>query len=290
MRAVRVSVLAFVVCGAAAAGVLAAIIPARNVPINVRWRPEVTPPQRVALERRFHLAGGHQTEGTTWAYDLTDASFTNIRAIVRDAAVDDTAHINRRFFRPELAFDREARIAIGALLFAAALSLLVLVQSNVPAARALVLVPERAWFLMLGAAPAAVLALSLLMLLVAAVGYRPLWAARGVTLAEAAHGGDTATVFRMLGGGSDPNAAGPVMFDRRADPAMLTPLEAAVESRQVETVRLLMLRGARVPDADRQLLACLAAAVNATEVAVYLRTTAPPAAPPDCAGVALPPH
>lgn len=290
MRALKVSVLAFVACGAAAAGVLAAIIPGRHAPINVRWRPDVTAPQRAALEQRLHLATGHQTEGTTWAYDLTDSSFTNIRAIVRDPAVDDTAHINRLFFRPEFAFDRQARIAIGAMMAGAVMSILVLVHSTVPAATALVRVREHTLLRTLGAAPALLMTVSILMLLVAVLGYQPLWANRRVTLTRAAHGGDTATVFRMLSAGSDPNAAEPMPFERRAEPVVLTPLEAGVESRQVEVVQLLIKMGARASESDRQRLACLATAVDASEVAVYLQSTMPPAAPADCASVALPAH
>lgn len=290
MRALRVSVLAFVVCGAAAAGVLAAIIPARYAPINVRWRPDVTARQRVMLEQRFHLANGHQTEGATWAYDLGDSSFTNIRAIVRESAVDDTAHINRRFFRPEFAFDREARIVIGALAVGAFASVLLLVRSNVTAALALVQLREAMLIRILGAAPAALLALAALVLLAAVVGYRPLWATPSTGLAEAARGGDTATVFRMLSAGSDPNLAEPVAFEGRVEPGVLTPLEAAVESRQVEAVQLLMMMGAQASELDRQRLACLATAVDAPEVSAYLRSTIPPAATPDCAVVALPAH
>ena len=290
MRALRVSVLAFVVCGAATAGVLAAIIPARHAPINVRWRPDVSTSQRAALEQRLHLTAGHQTEGTTWAYDLADSSFTNIRAIVRDPAVEDTAHINRRFFRPEFAFDREARIAIGALLAAAVMSILVLVRSSIPAATAPVRVRELTLLRTLGAAPALLVAVSILMILVAVLGYQPLWANRDVPLGQAAHGGDTATVFRMLSAGSDPNAAEPVPLDGHAEGVVLTPLEAGVESRQVEVVRLLITTGARTSESDRQRLACLATAVDAPDVAMYLQSAIPPAAPVDCAGVALPAH
>ncbi len=290
MRALRVSVLAFVVCGAAAAGVLAAIIPARYAPINVRWRPDVTAGQRARLEQRFHLANGHQTEGTTWAYDLGDSSLTNIRAIVRESAVDDTAHINRRIFRPEFPFDREARIVIGAVAVGTFASVLLLVRSNVPAALALVRLREDTLIRLLGTAPASLLALAALLLFAASVGYRPLWATPSTTLAEAARGGDTATVFRMLSAGSDPNLAGPVAFEGRSEPDVLTPLEAAVESRQVEVVQLLMEMGAQASDSDRQRLACLASAVDAPEVRAYLHSTIPPAATPDCAVVALPAH
>jgi hypothetical protein len=285
-----VSVLAFVVCGAAAAGVLAAIIPARYAPINVRWRPDVMADQRALLEQRFHLANGHQTEGTTWAYDLGDSSFTNIRAIVREPAVDDTAHINRRFFRPEFSFDREARIIIGGLAAGTLAAILLLVRSNALAALALVRLREDVLIRVLGPAPASLLALAGLMLLAAVVGYRPLFASRNTTLAEAARGGDTATVFRMLSTGSDPNLAERVALDGRPERAVLTPLEAAVESRQVEVMQLLMKMGARASESDRQQLACLSIAVDAPEVGAYLRSTMPPVTTPDCAVVTLPAH
>jgi hypothetical protein len=285
-----VSVLAFVVCGAAAAGLLAAIIPARYAPINVRWRPEITTAQRTALEQRFDLANGHQTEGTTWAYDLGDSSFSNIRALVRESAVDDTAHINRRLFRPEFAFDREARIVIGALAVGMFASVLLLVRSNVTAALGAVRLREDMLIRIFGPAPASLLALAALMLVAAVVGYRPLWATPSTTLAEAARGGDTATVFRMLSAGSDPNLAERVTFEGRAEPGVLTPLEAAVESRQVEVVQLLMMMGAQASEVDRQRLACLATVVDAPEIGAYLRSTIPPVATPDCTVVALPQH
>jgi len=290
LRALRVSVLAFVVCGAAAAGVLAAIIPARYAPINVRWRPDVTAAQRAALEQRFHLAGGHQTEGTTWAYDLTDSSFRNIRAIVRDTAVDDTAHINRRLFRPEFAFDREARIACDAVMAGGIMSLLLWLRSSVAASRATVRVPQRTIIGILGIAPAVVITFSILVPLIALVGYQPLWANRSVTLVQAAHGGDIATVFRMLSAGADPNAAEPVTFEGRTEPGVLTPLEAAVESRQVELVQLLIKMGAHASDADRVRLACLARAVIAPEVETYLQPSTPAASATDCGHIDLPPH
>ncbi len=284
------SVVVFVACGAATAGILAAILPARPAPINIRWRPDVSASQRAALEQRFHLADGGSTEGTTWSYQLTDPSFLNIRAIVRDPSVDDTAHIHRRFFRPEFAFDRDARIAIGALLVGGVASLLLLVRSVAPASSVAVQVHERTLIRILGTAPLLVLAVSGVVLLLALVGYQPLWASREVTLVQAAQGGDSATVFRLLSAGSDPNAAGPVLFDRRKDSVMLTPLEAAVESRQVEVVQLLMKMGARTTEPDRARLACLADVVDAPEVAAYLKAAAPPAAPANCSSITLPAH
>lgn len=63
--------------------------------INVRWRDEVTPPARAALEQRYSLEAGEFIEGTTWRYRLRDRSRENIGALVTDAAVDDTAEIDR---------------------------------------------------------------------------------------------------------------------------------------------------------------------------------------------------
>jgi len=256
--------------------------------INVRWRPDVTAAQRAALEQRFHLAGGHQTEGTTWAYDLTDSSFRNIRAIVRDTAVDDTAHINRRLFRPEFAFDREARIACDAVMAEASCRFCCgCDRASRPRARRFG--PQRTIIGILGIAPAVVITFSILVPLIALVGYRPLgriaasrWSRRAWWRYR--------TVFRMLSAGADPNAAEPVTFEGRAEPGVLTPLEAAVESRQVELVQLLIKMGAHASDADRVRLACLARAVIAPEVEAYLQPSTPAASATDCGHIDLPPH
>jgi hypothetical protein len=120
--------------------------------------------------------------------------------------------------------------------------------------------------LVTGLAPAAVIASAALLVLIAVVGYQPLWATREVTLDEAARNGDIAEVSRLVKGGADPNPA----------------LEAGVESRQVEVLQVLVNAGATADELRRQRLACLAVAVTAPEVGDYLRSTLPPAAPPDC--------
>ena len=102
----------------------------------------------------------------------------------------------------------------------------------------------------------------------AAVGYKSLWANQDVTLTQAARAGDSATVFRMLKAGAN----------SREDT-----LDAAVESRQVETVRLLIERAGPLSELDRERLACLAVTAVAPEVAAYLQSSFPPATPPDCA-------
>ena len=112
-RAIAWFVVGFVVAGGVAAWLLLLAMPVGSVPINVRWKADVTDARRVDLEREFHLTEGHPTEGTTgttWAYRLTEPSTEGIRGIVQHPAVDDTAHINRVWFRPEFANDRTRRV------------------------------------------------------------------------------------------------------------------------------------------------------------------------------------
>ena len=127
----------------------------------------------------------------------------------------------------------------------------------------------RAVTLILVVAPVLLL-VPVLVPIAAAVGYHTLWASPDLTLTQAARAGDSATVFRML-------KAGPHHAD------LLTALEAAVESRQVETVRLLIERAGPLSESDREQLACRAVAAVAPEVAAYLQSSFPPATQPDCA-------
>jgi hypothetical protein len=84
----------------AVGGVLIAILALVDVTtidprVTVRWRAEVGPADRVALERRYGLENGEQIEGTGWRYQLRDRSRDNIGALIRDPAVDDTGYIDR---------------------------------------------------------------------------------------------------------------------------------------------------------------------------------------------------
>ena len=63
--------------------------------VHVRWRDDVTAGERAALERRYSLESEQFAEGTTWSYDLLDRSRDNVRALVADPAVDDTAGFDR---------------------------------------------------------------------------------------------------------------------------------------------------------------------------------------------------
>ncbi len=93
---------------------LSLVRPPTPVTINVRWTATVSPAQRAELERRFQLNGGVLDGGTTWTYRLADPSTANIRDLVRHQAVDDTAHLNRVRFRPELSQDRTLQAAAAA--------------------------------------------------------------------------------------------------------------------------------------------------------------------------------
>ncbi|MBM3817731.1 MAG: hypothetical protein FJW14_01760 [Acidimicrobiia bacterium] len=64
----------------------------------VRWGPGVDAAARAGLEERYSLRNGEPDGGTTWRYDLGDRSRDNIRDLVTDAAVEDTAAIDREAF------------------------------------------------------------------------------------------------------------------------------------------------------------------------------------------------
>lgn len=87
--------------------------PFNYVSLNVRWMASVTDAQRAALEQRFSLTDPVFDGGTTWKYHLTNDSTANIQALVQDAHVDDTSHIHRTKFRPELKQDRERQRLYG---------------------------------------------------------------------------------------------------------------------------------------------------------------------------------
>ncbi len=64
-------------------------------PVKIRWAPTVDDPWRVELERRYQLTDGSQDEGRTWNYMLHDLRQKNVRAIVAEPAIEDTANIDR---------------------------------------------------------------------------------------------------------------------------------------------------------------------------------------------------
>jgi len=90
--------LCWVIAGAMY-GTLRATFGPRPVVVNVRWAPGVDGLVRQWLERRYRLLQGEQREGRTWVYTLIDPSRANVRALVGDAAVEDTQNIDRTAFR-----------------------------------------------------------------------------------------------------------------------------------------------------------------------------------------------
>ena len=129
-RIAGVFVAAFAISTAIAAAVLAMTLTTDPPPIHVRWKPATSDAERVELERRFGLTQGEFTEGTTYAYLLTDTSTDNIRALVQDPKVDDTANINRIRYRPSFANDRQRRLIFFSVVGGGILSVLVMLSPH----------------------------------------------------------------------------------------------------------------------------------------------------------------
>lgn len=67
--------------------------------VRVRWAPQADAIARQAAEQRYHLFEGREADGRTWSYLLKDTSYDNVRALVGDPSVEDTADIDRAAFR-----------------------------------------------------------------------------------------------------------------------------------------------------------------------------------------------
>ena len=64
-------------------------------PVKVRWTDGLGAAERVALEERFTLAEPVLDGGRTWWYRLEDNSVENVRRLIEDAHIEDTAFIDR---------------------------------------------------------------------------------------------------------------------------------------------------------------------------------------------------
>ena len=68
---------------------------APGFPVKVRWATELDASLRSEIERRYTLEDGRREDGRTWTYTLHDQRPQNLRAIVLDPHVEDTANIDR---------------------------------------------------------------------------------------------------------------------------------------------------------------------------------------------------
>ena len=67
-------------------------------PVNVRWVEGADDAARRELEERYGLTAGVRREGRTWSYVLTDHEPGNVRAVVEERLIEDTAGIDRGTF------------------------------------------------------------------------------------------------------------------------------------------------------------------------------------------------
>ena len=63
--------------------------------IKVRWVDNLGDTERTALERALGLYRVEHSEGTTWSYQISDASPQRLREIVTHDMVDDTSGFDR---------------------------------------------------------------------------------------------------------------------------------------------------------------------------------------------------
>ena len=68
---------------------------APGFPIKVRWATELDASLRSEIELRYKLEDGRREDGRTWTYTLHDQRPENLRAIVLDPHIEDTANIDR---------------------------------------------------------------------------------------------------------------------------------------------------------------------------------------------------
>ena len=71
-------------------------------PVNVRWAEGVDDATRRDREVRYGLAAGVGLESRTWSYVITDYQSGNVRALIEDGLVVDTAGIDREAARVPL--------------------------------------------------------------------------------------------------------------------------------------------------------------------------------------------
>lgn len=141
----------------------------------------------------------------------------------------------------------------------------------------------------LGLPGALVAASVVLVMLLRLAGVPPLEPPERMTLSEAAALESDADVVRLLQAGADPNAPARVRRSRiRAVGADLTPLEAAMTSRHVSVMTLLIDGGARLDPEQVSVLWCLALSHRNADAQAWLRSRSAGPFPSDCSRVRMP--
>ena len=123
---------------------------------------------------------------------------------------------------------------------------------------------------------------------VALVSGQPLlWPAQPVTLTEAIGMHDTGEIVRQLALGANPNARHDAWdILKRFQRVSVTPLEAAVATRERHLFELIVAHGALLTPETARTLHCFAVQEHAAEIAAYLVARFTP--PGSCDGVQLP--
>jgi hypothetical protein len=114
-----------------------------------------------------------------------------------------------------------------------------------------------------------------------------LWPAQTVTLTEAIGMHDTGEIVRQIALGANPNSR----YDtwdilKRDQHVTVTPLEAAVATREKYLFEMIVAHGALVTTDNARTLYCFAVQEHATDIAAYVADRFPP--PASCDGVTLP--
>jgi hypothetical protein len=120
-----------------------------------------------------------------------------------------------------------------------------------------------------------------------ATGQPLFWPAQTVTLTEAIGMHDTAEIVRQIAIGADPNSR----YDtwdilKRELHVSVTPLEAAVATRERYLFEMVVANGALLTPENARTLHCFAMQEHASEIAAYLAERFQP--PDSCTGVQLP--
>ena len=134
------------------------------------------------------------------------------------------------------------------------------------------------------------MAVGAVLLVATLFGYRALAAPADLTMAEVAVVRDEAELLRQIRHGAAPNVQTTIRRGMLSDQDyFMTPLEAALAGRHVETFQLLVENGATLTSRNFSRLTCLARLSEATDIVAFLERHSPPdAGAVECTGVRLP--